>query len=116
MGLLSKTLIFRENVDLLPAASGDGFVLDPGVEEQAGDVPLGERPQSSGHWGISRSLRLVTDKVLRARSPSVEPSMIGVVRRIRFYDTVSTSQTWILGWDYPVLVCVWVCESVRVFN
>ena len=43
-GFLSKTLIFRENVDLLPAASGDGFVLDSGMEEQAGDVHLGERP------------------------------------------------------------------------
>ena len=27
---------FSENIDLLPAASGDGFVLVPGVDEQAG--------------------------------------------------------------------------------
>ena len=31
-------------IDLLPAASGDGLILDPGVEEQVEDVPLGERP------------------------------------------------------------------------
>ena len=58
--------------------------------------------------------RLVIDKVLCARSPSVEPGMIGVLRRIRFYDTDLMNWTWIFGWDYPVLVCVgvWVCAYV----
>ena len=43
-GFWSKTMILRKRIDLLPTASRDEFVLDPGIEEQAGEVPLGERP------------------------------------------------------------------------
>ena len=50
--------------------------------------------------------------MLRDSSLSVEPGMIGILRRTGFQITNSRSQTLDFGWDYSKLVCVGVCVSL----
>ena len=52
--------------------------------------------------------------MLRAKSPSAEPGMIGILRLTGFWITDSRSQTLDFGWDYSELVCVSVCVGVLV--
>ena len=55
--------------------------------------------------------------MLRARSPSAEPGMIGILRRTGFWITESRSQILDFGWvSFRVSVCVCVRGCVCAFN